>query len=273
MNGTRARSSVKRIMAIACAVLFLAGTVLVVSPEASAAPKSRGASRGSVKHSSKSRGGKTASRGRGTSGRRSAGRGTSRRGRHGHSHRRYSARKDARRSWRRWRAFTGLIVIGAYYATRPRYTTTVIVTGTTYYYGGGLYYASSGTGYVVVSPPAGAVVYAVPTATTVVYVGTTPYYYYGGAYYVATTQPAEPPPPKEEGSPEDDEVPEPEMTEDDHNYEVVEPPIGATVPYLPEEADEQSIEGKTYFVYDETYYQPFVSEGETIYMVVDDPRS
>jgi len=61
MNGRRARSSVKRIMAIACAVLFLAGTVLVVSPEASAAPKSRGASRGgsrgSVKHSSKSRGG------------------------------------------------------------------------------------------------------------------------------------------------------------------------------------------------------------------------
>jgi hypothetical protein len=56
-------------------------------------------------------------------------------------------------------------------------------------------------------------------------------------------------------------------------YEVIEPPIGATVPYLPEEASEQSIGGKTYYVYDGTYYKPFVSNGETIYMVVDDPRS
>ena len=62
------------------------------------------------------------------------------------------------------------------------------------------------------------------------------------------------------------------MVEDDHNYEVVAPPAGATVPYLPEEADEETIGGKKYFVYAGTYYRPFASDGETIYMVVEDPR-
>ena len=61
------------------------------------------------------------------------------------------------------------------------------------------------------------------------------------------------------------------MTEDETNYEVVAPPVGATVPYLPEDADEQSVGGKTYFAYEGTFYKPFASDGETIYMVVDDP--
>ena len=51
------------------------------------------------------------------------------------------------------------------------------------------------------------------------------------------------------------------------------PPVGATVPYLPDEAEERSVGGKTYFVYSETYYRPFVSDGETIYIVVEDPRA
>jgi hypothetical protein len=61
------------------------------------------------------------------------------------------------------------------------------------------------------------------------------------------------------------------MTDDDNNYEVVEPPIGATVPYLPEEAEEQRINGRKYLVFEATYYQPFSSGGETIYMVVERP--
>ena len=63
------------------------------------------------------------------------------------------------------------------------------------------------------------------------------------------------------------------MTDEDYNYEVVEPPPGATVPYLPDEADEQKIASKTYFLYDGTYYKPFASDGETIYMVVEDPHA
>ena len=62
------------------------------------------------------------------------------------------------------------------------------------------------------------------------------------------------------------------MTSNEHNYEAVGPPVGVTVPYLPDEADEETVGGKKYFIYDGTYYRPFASDGETIYMVVEDPR-
>ena len=149
---------------------------------------------------------------------------------------------------------------------------------------------ASGAGYVVVSAPPGAIVHAVPAATTIVYVGATPYYYVGGTYYVATDAPApQPPPPSQpaettvnvnvnvqgastgqEGAAAGEE---PEMITEDFNFEVISPPQGATVPYLPEEAKETTIDGKKYYIYDETYYRPFVSEGDIIYMVVEDPRS
>ena len=59
---------------------------------------------------------------------------------------------------------------------------------------------------------------------------------------------------------------------EDHNFEVVRAPEGATVPYLPEEATKEKVGGKDYFVSDGTYYRAFASDGETIYMVVDDPH-
>lgn len=187
-------------------------------------------------------------------------------------HARYSARKDARRDWQRWRRNRALFAVGVAIATRPRYSTTVVVTGTSYYYWGGVYYVRSGSRYVVVAPPPGAVVYAVPTYTTVVYVGTTPYYYADGAYYVATSEPAaQPEIPEDEVLEESEE--NPPMTEDDHNYKVVGPPVDSTVPYLPDEAQENRINGKTYFVYEGTYYRPFVSDGDTIYQVVEDPTA
>jgi hypothetical protein len=130
------------------------------------------------------------------------------------------------------------------------------------------------------------VVYAVPTYTTVVYVDTTPYYYANGTYYVATDVPAQQPPAQSAsgettvnvnvntgaGQNEHEAVESVEMIDSDENYEVVVPPVGATVPYLPEEAEERSIGGKKYFVYADTYYKPFVSDGDTIYMVVEDPQ-
>jgi len=146
----------------------------------------------------------------------------------------------------------------------------VVVTGTTYYYWGGVYYVSSGTRYVVVTPPPRSVVYAVPAYTTVVYVGTTPYYYSGNAYYVVTDEPAPQPDIPEYVVLQESEE-NPPMIEDEHNYEVVEPPVGVTVPYLPEEAEVKNILGKTYFVYDGTYHRAFVSDGDTIYQVVEDP--
>jgi hypothetical protein len=63
----------------------------------------------------------------------------------------------------------------------------------------------------------------------------------------------------------------PPMIENDDNYEVVESPIGATVPYLPEEAEATTVNGKKYFIYDGSYYRPYSSDGDTVYMVVEDP--
>jgi hypothetical protein len=136
-----------------------------------------------------------------------------------------------------------------------------------------VYYVSSGSGYVVVHPPPGAVVYSVPTYTTVVYAGTTEYLYVNGTYYVPTTVTAEqpPPPPPESTTAGDQDPSDIPMIDDEQNYEVVTSPTGATVPYLPEDADEEIVRGKTYFVYAGTYYRPYASDGETIYMVVADP--
>ncbi len=189
--------------------------------------------------------------------------------------------EDARRDYYRYRTINTLLRMGAYYASLPRTTTTVVVTGTTYYYSSGVYYVNSGTGYVVVAAPPSAVVYAVPTSTTVVYVGSTPYYYYGGTYYVQTTATAPQPEPAEttinvninvqSDASEQVQVSELPMTDDEQNYQVVAPPVGATVPYLPNEATAQTVEGKKYYVFEGAYYRPFVSDGETIYMVVSDP--
>jgi hypothetical protein len=194
---------------------------------------------------------------------------------------RYDRWEDARRDYYRYRTINHLLRLGAYYASVPRTSTTVIVTGTTYYYASGVYYVSSGTGYVVVSAPPTAVVYAVPTSTTVVYAGSTPYYYYGGTYYVQTSAPAQQPKPVDtnvnvnvnvqSSTTEQAQVSETPMVEDEESYEVVAPPHGVTVPYLPDEVVEQTVDGKKYYVYDDIYYRPFVSDGETIYMVVNDP--
>ena len=187
---------------------------------------------------------------------------------------------NARNDYWKWRTVTGLFKLGVYAATRPKQSTTVVVTGTTCYYSGGVYYMTSGSGYVVVAPPPGAVVYSVPTYSTVVYVGTTEYVYVSGAYYVPTTKPAEQPPPPDPNatqtaaSPEEAEDPsEITMKEggEEQNYEVVAPPVGATVPYLPDEAEEKTVGGKKYFVYSDTYYRAFASDGDTVYMVVADP--
>ncbi len=198
----------------------------------------------------------------------------------------------------RFRTVNNLIRAGVYLATRPKYSTTVVVTGTTYYYAGGVYYVQQGSSYVVVSAPPGAVVHAVPTTTTLVYVGSTPYYYYGGTYYIATSQPAEQPQVSatdinvnvtvNTGSDDQGEVQTitstvttedgeelelpPMALDDEQNYGVVPPPVGATVPYLPDDAHRDTVGGKAYLVYEGTYYRPFASDGETIYMVVDDPR-
>ncbi len=191
---------------------------------------------------------------------------------------RYSAWTDARRDYHRFRTINHLGRVGASIAVLPRTRTTVAVSGTTYHYAGGVFYAPRGSGYVVASAPLGAVVHAVPTHTTVVHVDSTPYYYYGGTYYVETTEPApQPTVVVDESNSEGTEAGvappiEPPMTDNEQSYKVVAPPEGATVPYLPDEADVETVGIKKYYVYQGTYYRPFSSEGDTVYVVLKAPR-
>jgi hypothetical protein len=52
------------------------------------------------------------------------------------------------------------------------------------------------------------------------------------------------------------------------NYEVVAPPVGAEVPNLPKEAQEVTINGQTYYEYKGVYYTETTSkDGKTVYVV------
>ena len=190
----------------------------------------------------------------------------------------------------RFRTINHLIHAGVYLATRPRYSTTVVVSGSTYYYASGYYYVQEGTKYVVVNPPPNAVVYAVPASATVVYAGDKEYYYDGGTYYVVTKEKAQPPPPSMSSDSSSDSaqqstsdsdkdgttIKEVEMTEapeEGENFKVVKAPAGSTVPYLPDDAKVKKIGDKKYWIVGDTYYQAFVSGGDTIYMVVEKPKN
>jgi hypothetical protein len=146
------------------------------------------------------------------------------------------------------------MVIGAAIVSLPHYHQVVVVTGTTYYYSSGVYYlpASSGSGYTVVEAPPGAAVQELPEQTINVNVTTSgdTVQYANGAYYEEKA-------PKEEGG--------------EPSYEVVEPPQGATVPYVPEGAVEKKIGDATYFIHGKTYYKPFYSGSDVVYMVTAKP--
>ena len=79
-----------------------------------------------------------------------------------------------------------------------------------------------------------------PAAILPVYYGGVNYAYYGGYYY------------------------RPAAT----GYVVVKPPLGAIVPTLPPGATATTVNGQTYFVYNDTYYKPVLVNGATGYQVV-----
>ncbi len=62
-----------------------------------------------------------------------------------------------------------------------------------------------------------------------------------------------------------DEAPE-------ENFRIVAPPMGATVSMLPEDAEEKKIGETTYFVYAGTWYKPFYSGEDVVYMVSSNPE-
>ena len=50
-------------------------------------------------------------------------------------------------------------------------------------------------------------------------------------------------------------------------------PVGATVDSLPDGATSETVDGVAYFVFAGTYYRPFYSGSNVIYMVVANPKS
>jgi hypothetical protein len=54
-------------------------------------------------------------------------------------------------------------------------------------------------------------------------------------------------------------------------YQVIPPPIGATVTTLPDGAVNENINGTTYFRFGSAYYRPFYSGSSVIYEVVAKP--
>ena len=53
----------------------------------------------------------------------------------------------------------------------------------------------------------------------------------------------------------------------------VEAPIGARVDYVPDGAESRTVDGIVYFVFNDTYYRPFYSGSDVVYMVVENPES
>jgi hypothetical protein len=165
---------------------------------------------------------------------------------HYHYHHDYWHDDDNDALW----AFFGGLALGAFIASLPPRYETVKVSGTTYYYADGAYYQPAGDQYQVVPAPVGATVENAPSQVTNVYVNGAEYGYSDGAYY--------------DVKPPADEASEP-------TFEVVAPPVGATVPELPEEAEKQTVGEQDYFVYANSWYQPFYSGSSVVYMVVEKP--
>ena len=124
---------------------------------------------------------------------------------------------------------------------------------TSYYYANGYYYTSAPAGgYVMAAPPVGVTVQQPPTQVVNVTVNNQDYGYSNGAYY---------------------EIQEPEAEGGEPTFKTVEAPVGAKVDYVPDGASSETIDGVTYFVYSDTYYRPFYSGSEVVYIVAEKPET
>jgi len=111
-----------------------------------------------------------------------------------------------------------------------------------YYFHNGLYYQGAPSGFAVVAAPFGLRIRVLPLGYRRVMFGAVPHYYYMGTYYRQIN---------------------------DQEYETVEPAVGAIVPELPDHnVDEVTIDGKTFFEYDNVLYKSVVTDGGVQYEVV-----
>ncbi|HOY96710.1 MAG TPA: DUF6515 family protein [Catalimonadaceae bacterium] len=111
-----------------------------------------------------------------------------------------------------------------------------------YYFHNGLYYQGAPSGYAVVAAPFGLRIRVLPVGYHRVMFGAVPHFYYMGTYY---------------------------RQNNNEEYETVEPAVGAIVPELPDhDVDEVTIDGKTFFEYDNVLYKSVVTNEGVQYEVV-----
>lgn len=110
-----------------------------------------------------------------------------------------------------------------------------------YYCHGGYYYNYYNGFYTPVFPPFGFRISLLPVGYHTIYIGGFPRYYYRGVYY----------------------------RQIDNQYETIAPETGTLVPELPEyNVEEVTIDGMTYYAYDDILYKPVVTKDGVQYEVV-----
>jgi hypothetical protein len=110
-----------------------------------------------------------------------------------------------------------------------------------YYCHSGYYYHYHNGIYRTIAPPFGFRIGFLPVGYRTVYINTLPHYYYRGVYYRQVN----------------------------NEYEVVEPAVGTVVPELPEnDVEVVTIDGETYYEFDDILYKPLVTKEGVQYEVV-----
>jgi hypothetical protein len=118
--------------------------------------------------------------------------------------------------------------------------TTIVYRNRNYYHHAGYFYRYNNNIYTVIAPPMGIRVKVLPVGYRTFVVGGVTRYYYGGVYY---TQVAD-------------------------EYETSEPVIGTIVPELPmDDVEEVTIDGQTYYAYDDILYKSVVTKDGVQYEV------
>ncbi|MEN9382282.1 MAG: hypothetical protein RI940_1165 [Bacteroidota bacterium] len=119
--------------------------------------------------------------------------------------------------------------------------TRIAYMGRPFYYTNGLYYANYGNYYGIVSPPFGLTLGLLPRGYWGFNFGGFPYYYYSGVFYRSTN---------------------------DQQYQVVEAPIGAEVPNLPNDAKSIIVNDQKLYEYLGIYYKEVIDlNGNRRYIV------
>ena len=173
--------------------------------------------------------------------------------------------------------------------TLPEGVETIQLNEVTYYYFGGAFYAKTKDSYKVIPAPDGAVVTNIPEGGEEVEIEGNKYVFYNNTYFQPLSQNG-----KDmyqvvsmEEAPAElvQELPKDAQTitvgsadyyystgvfysKSDEGYQVVAAPNGAVVKSLPEGAKTEKVDGVTYKVFNNTYFQPLTNVGDNVYQVV-----